>query len=186
MAQFFTELPTQLQEFIRQQKMFFVATAAPDGRINLSPKGRDSLRVLGANRVAWLNLTGSGNETAAHLLEKNRMTLMFCAFEGPELILRLYGSAKIVHPRDAAWAELFPLFPPIPGARQIFDMNVDSAQTSCGLAVPLFEFKAQRDGLEKWATKQGDAGLQDYWERKNQASIDGKPTEIIVKELATT
>ena len=186
MAQFYTELPTQLQEFIRQQEMFFVATAAPDGRINLSPKGRDSLRVLGANRVAWLNLTGSGNETAAHLLEKNRMTLMFCAFEGPELILRLYGPAKIVHPRDAAWAELFPLFPPIPGARQIFDMNVESAQTSCGGAVPLFEFKGQRDRLDKWATNLGDVGLQDYWSSKNQASIDGKPTEIIAKEPATT
>ena len=185
MAQFYTELPTQLQEFIRQQKMFFVATAAPDGRINLSPKGRDSLRVLGANRVAWLNLTGSGNETAAHLLEKNRMTLMFCAFEGPELILRLYGPAKIVHPRDATWAELFPLFPPSAGARQIFDMNVDSAQTSCGLAVPLFEFKGQRDGLKRWAESKGEEGLRAYWQGKNQISIDGKPTEIIAKEPAT-
>jgi len=186
MAQFYTELPTQLQEFIRQQKIFFVATAAPDGRINLSPKGRDSLRVLGANRVAWLNLTGSGNETAGHLLEKNRMTLMFCAFEGPEMILRLYGPAKIVHPRDAAWAELFPLFPPIPGARQIFDMTIDAAQTSCGLAVPLFEFKGQRDGLTKWAEGKGGKGLREYWGSKNLHTIDGKPTGMVVKEPVTT
>ena len=162
--------------------MFFVGTAAADGRVNVSPKGMDSLRVLGENRVVWLNLTGSGNETAGHLLENDRMTLMFCAFEGSPMILRLYGRATVVHPRDPEWRKLFPLFPPIPGARQIFDMHVDLVQTSCGNAVPLFDFNEQRDILEQWAERKGEEGLQDFWETRNQVSIDGKPTRILAQE----
>jgi len=122
MAKKYNKIEKSIHEFILQQKMFFVGTAAPNGHVNVSPKGLDSLRVLNENRVVWLNLTGSGNETAAHLLENDRMTIMFCAVEGKPLILRLYGHALAVHPRDDEWDELSSLFPEHLGARQIFDM----------------------------------------------------------------
>ena len=175
----FQELGDDHTEFIQQQKIFFVGTAAADGRVNVSPKGKDALRVLGKNRVAWLNLTGSGNETAAHLIESDRMTLMFCAFEGDPLILRLYGHAKIFHPRDAEWPGLVSLFPTIPGARQIIDLEIDLVQTSCGNGVPNFDFKEERDILTNWAERKGAQGLSEYWENRNQTSIDGKPTRIL-------
>lgn len=179
MAQRSKEISAKLTRFMQQQKIFFVGTAARDGRINISPKGMDSLRVLGPNRIVWLNLTGSGNETAAHLAESNRMTIMFCAFEGEPMILRLYGHAQLFHPRDAAWNELIPLFPPIAGARQIIDMAVDMVQTSCGMAVPFFDFREERDQLRQWAEKKGNDGIQSYWEQKNQVSLDGRPTKIV-------
>lgn len=179
MAQRYAEIPERLADFIQRQRMFFVATAAPDGRINVSPKGMDTLRVLAPDRVIWLNVTGSGNETAAHLLDSNRMTLMFCAFDGDPLILRLYGQARAVHPRDAQWVALTAHFPPIPGARQVNDMHVDLVQTSCGMGVPLYEFKGERDQLRRWAEKKGATGIAEYWEQKNQTSIDGKPTKIL-------
>ena len=162
--------------FIERQPMYFVATAAPDGRVNLSPKGMDSLRVLDANRVVWLNGTGSGNETAAHLLEHPRMTLMFCAFEGKPLILRLYGTARAVHSRDADWLLLKALLPDVVGARSIFDLSVDLVQSSCGMAVPLMDFQAQREDLSDHWRKNAD--LEGYWRRKNVTSLDGKPTRI--------
>lgn len=178
MANFFDSISPKIQEFIEAQKIFFTGTADADGRVNVSPKGLDSLRVLGPNRVIWLNLTGSGNETAAHLLNVNRMTLMMCAFEGKPLILRLYGSAKTVHPEDAEWEELYAEFPKDNGARQIFDVAVESVQTSCGFAVPLMEFQEERDILTKWSDKKGEEGVKDYWSKKNVTSIDGKPTGI--------
>ena len=184
MGERFPEIGQKRREFIENQKMFFVGTAAPDGRVNVSPKGMDTLRVLGDNRVVWLNLTGSGNETAAHMVENDRMTLMFCAFEGSPLILRLFGQAKVIHARDPQWEELYSLFPPIPGARQIFDMHVDLVQTSCGTGVPYFDFREQRDDLQDWAERKGEQGLQEFWEGRNQASIDGKPTRILVPETA--
>jgi hypothetical protein len=167
------------QSFIEAQPVFFVATAASDGLVNLSPKGMDSLRVLSSNRVIWLNSTGSGNETAAHLLENPRMTVMFCAFERKPLILRLYGTAKAIHPRDGEWLELASLLPEIPGARQIFDLSVDTVQTSCGMAVPLMDFKAPREELNDHWRNQGDDGLEAYWKRKNLVSLDGKPTGLL-------
>ena len=124
MAKFYTQLDDKLTEFIEQQKMYFVATADTDGRINVSPKGMDSLRVLGPKRVAWLNLTGSGNETSAQLQQVNRMTLMFCSFSGDPLILRLYGKAREITSADKDWDELYSLFSPLPGSRQIFDLNI--------------------------------------------------------------
>jgi len=130
MGQKYTEISARHIQLIQRQKIYFVATAAQDERVNLSPKGLDTLRVLGPNRVVWLNLTGSGNETAAHLLESDRMTLMFCAFEGDPVVLRLYGHARLFHARDAEWNELVQLFPSIPGSRQVVDMNVDLVQTS--------------------------------------------------------
>ena len=179
MSEKFTEIREQHREFVEQQKIFFVGTAAPQGRVSVSPKGMDTLRVLRSNRVVWLNLSGAENEAAAHLLEDDRMTLMFCAFEGVPLILRLFGHSRVIHPRDVEWDELFALFPPIPGARQIMDMNVDLVLASCGKGVPYFDFVGERDDLKEWASRVGDEGLQSLWERKNQMSIDGKPTRII-------
>ncbi len=176
MAKFYAQLDDKLTRFIEQQQLYFVATADRDGRVNLSPKGMDSLRVLEPNRVAWLNLTGSGNETAAHLLEVNRMTLMFCAFEGRSKILRLYGQANTVRPGDADWEELAEHFPHYDAARQIYDMQIESLQTSCGFGVPLYEFIGQREMLTEWAEKKGEAGIKDYWQTRNAINIDGKPT----------
>lgn len=184
MGQKYTEISARHIQLIQRQKIYFVATAAQDGRVNLSPKGLDTLRVLGPNRVVWLNLTGSGNETAAHLLESDRMTLMFCAFEGDPVVLRLYGHARLFHARDAEWNELVQLFPSIPGSRQVVDMNVDLVQTSCGLGVPLFEYRGQRGQLEAWAEKKGKDGIEQYWRQKNQVSIDGKTTKILGPDSA--
>ena len=171
-------IPLKLQEFIKQQKLFFVATATKDSRINLSPKGMDSLRVLNENRIIWLNVTGSGNETAAHLLENTRMTIMFCAFEGKPMILRTYGNAKIYHQKDKEWGELISHFPKLAGARQIIDLDIDLVQSSCGMSVPFFDFKEDRNQLKDWAENRGEEGIKDYWKEKNTKSLDGKPTGI--------
>ncbi|WP_020208516.1 pyridoxamine 5'-phosphate oxidase family protein [Gilvimarinus chinensis] len=168
----------ELHAFIRQQKLFFVATATDSSRVNVSPKGMDSLRVLNPNRLIWLNVTGSGNETAAHVKANPRMTIMFCAFEGAPMILRLYGTATTVQPKDDDWPALVSHFTPLPGARQIFDMKVELVQTSCGMAVPFFEYQDERDQLNQWARAKGDAGINEYWQKKNKQSIDGLPTGI--------
>ena len=180
MGQRYTEIPAPMIEFIGRQKIFFVGTAGgADTRVNVSPKGMDSFRVLGPNRVIWLNTTGSGNETAAHLLENARMTIMFCAFEGKPVILRLYGKATAVHPRDADWDERYAHFTPLAGARQIFDLTIELVQTSCGMAVPYFDYADERTQLNDWATTKGPDGIHDYWTQKNQVSLDGKPTQIL-------
>ena len=167
-----------LRQFIEAQPVYFVATAAPGGHVNVSPKGLDSLRVLSPGRLAWLNVTGSGNETAAHLLESPRMTLMFCAFQGPPMILRLYGAARMVQPNDAEWAEVSALFPPLPGARQVFVLDIGLVQTSCGMAVPLMAVAGQRGDLNAWAEARGPEGLRDYRAEKNAVSLDGLPTGL--------
>ena len=177
MAQQFSEITEKHKEFIEEQKIFFVGTATAESRVNISPKGMDSFRVLGANRVAWLNVTGSGNETAAHLQTHSRMTIMFAAFEGAPLILRLYGTAQAVHKGDPKWQELAAIFPDLPGARQIFECQIDLVQNSCGMAVPFFDFNRPRDQLNQWAEKQGEEGIRKYWDKKNQLSIDGIPIE---------
>lgn len=170
-------------KFISEQKLFFVGTATEDSRVNVSPKGMDSFRVLNNNRIIWLNVTGSSNETSAHIQKNSRMTLMFCAFEGPPLILRLYGNATVIHKNDPDWAELFAHFQPLPGARQIFDLAIDLVQTSCGMAVPYYAYTSDRELLTDWATKKGDEGLKQYWKDKNQASIDNIATHIIEKNI---
>ena len=179
MGKQFESITVKHQEFIKQQKIFFVATATNESRINLSPKGMDSLRIIDENRIVWLNMTGSGNETAAHLQEDSRMTIMFCAFEGKPLILRTYGSAKIYHSRDNEWDDLISLFPPSAGARQIIDLKVDLVQQSCGMSVPYFDFKEERNQLKDWAENKGEDGIKKYWEEKNQKSIDDNPTHIL-------
>lgn len=175
MAKFFDALNNDHVAFIASQPMFFVATAAADGRINLSPKGYDTFRVLGPDRVAYLDLGGSGNETHAHLVADGRITIMFNNFANPALIMRLYGTGKPVLPQDAGWDELAAHFDMLPGTRQIFDIAVGSVQTSCGYGVPLMELKRDRATLTKYHA-QKDA---DQWVAKTQqrtTSIDGLPT----------
>jgi len=179
MAKQFEFISPELQAFIESQKIFFVGTAACEGRVNVSPKGTDSFRVIDKNKIVWLNLTGSGNETAAHLLKNSRMTIMFCAFEGKPLILRLYGEARIYHKRDSAFQNYSHLFPENVGARQIIEMEVDLVQTSCGFAVPFMEFKEERTILNDWAEKQGEDKIKEYWKNKNTFSIDGFETKIL-------
>ena len=179
MGKRFDHISKEQQLFIEKQKMFFVATAASEGRVNLSPKGMDSFRVLGENKVIWLNVTGSGNETATHVLENPRMTIMFCAFEGKPMILRLYGQAKVYHPRDPEWQEFITCFPENHGSRQIFELEVDLVQTSCGFGVPFYDYVDERGQLNDWAEKIGPEGVKEYWKKKNQTSLDGHPTHIL-------
>jgi len=168
-----------VKEFIKKQKIFFVGTAANEGRVNISPKGIESFKVLGGNKIIWLNYTGSGNETAAHLLKNNRMTIMFCSFEDNPLILRLYGQAKIYHTRDKEFDNYIAEFPITVGSRQIFEMEVDLVQTSCGFGVPLMSYKEERTTLTKSAEKKGPEKIKKYWEEKNMLSIDGFETNIL-------
>lgn len=178
MGQQFSEISDRLRSFIEAQHMFFVGTAARDGRVNISPKGLDSLRVLAPTRVAWLNGTGSGNETAAHLLDHPRMTIMFCSVDAKPLILRLYGTARAVHTGDAEWTDLLELLPPMQGARNIFVLDIDLVQTSCGFGVPLMEFHGDRKTMAQWAAKKGHDGILAYQQEKNRVSIDGFPTGL--------
>jgi len=138
----------------------------------------DSLRILNNNKLIWLNLTGSGNESAAHVQKDSRMTIMFCAFEDLPLILRLFGTARVVHQSDNDWQALFAHFNPLPGARQVFELSIDLVLTSCGMGVPYYAYKDDRDMLLAWAEKKGDEGLKQYWQEKNQFSIDNIPTNI--------
>jgi hypothetical protein len=147
----------------------------------VSPKELGSLRVLDSRRVVWRNLTGSGNETSAHVQENSRMTLMFMALEGTPMILRLYGNATVTHRNDTGWDKLAALFETLPGTRQFFELNIDLVQTSCGMGVPLFNYLGERPQLNDWAIKKGEVGLEKYWQQKNQISLDGKPTHIMHK-----
>ena len=179
MGKFFSELAPGHQEFIQNQQIFFVATAPKEGRINLSPKGYQSFLVLGPNQVAFVNLVGSGNETAAHLKHDGRMTLMWCSFDADPLILRLYGRGRAVRRQDAAWGELHAHFPALPGERQLIVLDIESVQTSCGYAVPMYSYTGERDTLARWAEKKGVVGLLDYWRDKNQISIDGLTSGLL-------
>ena len=174
MAKVLECITPELRAFIEAQPLFFVATAplAGEGHVNLSPKGLDCFRVLSPSRVAYLDLTGSGNETAAHLHENGRITFMFCAFAGPPRILRLYGAGEVILPGGAGWEEASSGFPAYPGIRQIIRAEVSRVQTSCGFAVPLMEYSGQRETLVRWAEAKGDA-LPAYREEKNSRSIDG-------------
>lgn len=183
MGKLLAELSGKLIQFMAEQKIFFVGTATEDSRVNVSPKGMDTLRVLGGRRVIWLNVTGSGNETSAHIQRNSRMTIMFCAFDGDPLILRLYGTARAIHRNDEEWKELFPLFAPLPGARQIFDFSIELVQTSCGAGVPCYSYSGGRALLNDWAEKKGIDGLEQYWEQKNQFSLDQIPSNIVAKNV---
>lgn len=181
MAKQFAEIGPAHRDFIARQRIFFTASAAPGSRINLSPKDGASLRVLGPNLAAYLDCTGSGNETSAHMLADGRLTIMVCAFEGPPMILRLYGRGRVVHRGTAEYAGLleaeFGGAEPA-GARQIVMLDVDLVQTSCGYGVPLFDYEGERPSLTRWAEAKGEEGLVTYRREKNAVSIDGLPTGL--------
>jgi len=188
LAQQFAQIEPAQQDFILRQQVFFVATAASRGRVNLSPKGLDALRVLGPNAVVYLDRTGSGNETAAHLRADGRLTLMLCAFEGPPRILRLYGQGRIYRRGTPAYARLltdaFDGEEPV-GARQLVVLDVDLVQTSCGFGVPLYDYRGERPALVRWAEAKGTEGLEAYRREHNAHSIDGLPTGLLEDEPAT-
>jgi hypothetical protein len=175
MGKFSDHILEQHQSFIEQQHLFFVATSPTnfDGHLNLSPKGPDLFKVLSANRVAYMDIIGSGNETAAHLADNGRITFMFCSFDKVPNILRLYGKAKTVLPGDEAWDELSTNFTIYPSTRQIIVAEIDLVQTSCGYGIPLYEYKSERSIHFDWAEKKGEEGLKDYIEEKNSVSLDG-------------
>jgi hypothetical protein len=177
MAKVLAALDDELTAFIAAQRVFFVATApsGDGGHVNLSPKGYDSFRVLGPLSVAYLDLTGSGVETIAHLRQNGRITFLFCAFEGPPKLLRLYGTGSVVTPGDADFEALAARFPDHRGARAVIRVELDRVQTSCGFAVPLMAFEAERDTLTKWADRKSDEELVAYRAQKNTCSIDALP-----------
>ena len=174
------QITAEHKAFIENQRMFFVCTAplSAGGHINLSPKGFDCFRVLSPTRVGYLDIVGSGNETSAHLLENGRITFMFCAFDGPPKILRLYGKGRTVLPDDEEWTELSKQFTILPATRQIIVADIFKAKTSCGFGIPLYEFSGERDHAFKWAEKKGEDGLEEYKKEKNMVSIDGLPAPI--------
>jgi hypothetical protein len=182
----YPEIDPQIAEFVRRQHVFFVATAplSTDGRVNLSPKGLESLVVLDPHTVAYLDLTGSGVETIAHLRENGRITLMFCAFEGPPKILRLQGRGEVIEPQDAWWEALRARFPAHLGARAVIRVRVERIADSCGYAVPLMRFEGDRDQLARWAERKGPEGLREYRAMHNAESIDGLPGLLAVSPPA--
>lgn len=184
MAKFFDYIHSQHREFVEKQKMFFVASAplSAEGHVNLSPKGIDSFRVLSDSRVAYMDIIGSGNETSAHVLENGRITFMFCAYEGPPNILRLYGHGRTVLPGGPDWDELASLFELRLATRQIIVADIGKVQTSCGFSVPLYEYIGERDHADKWANSKGAGGLQAYKKEKNRVSIDGLPTALFDRD----
>lgn len=182
MGKFFDEISQIHRAFIEKQKMFFVATSplSADGHVNLSPKGMDSFRVLSPTKVAYMDIVGSGNETSAHVLESGRITFMFCAFDGPPNILRLYGKGYTVLPGHAEWDTLSALFELPLSVRQIIVADVYQVQTSCGFGIPYYEYLGERDHAEKWAQNKGAAGLEVYKQEKNLVSLDGLPTALAI------
>lgn len=187
MAKTFESIGDDHRAFIAKSHVFFVATAAAGSRINLSPKGLDSLRVLDARSLVYLDLTGSGNETAAHLKADGRLTFMFCAFEGPPLIMRLYGRGRVIARGSAEYADLLARHfagEERIGARQMICLDVELVLTSCGYAVPHLEFRGERSGLEAWAANKGDDGLVAYRREKNTTSLDGLQTGFVEREIS--
>ncbi|MBE9069054.1 pyridoxamine 5'-phosphate oxidase family protein [Leptolyngbya cf. ectocarpi LEGE 11479] len=180
MASVFSEMTPAHQEFIQKQQLFFVATAplSADGHVNLSPKGLDTFCILSPTQVAYLDLTGSGNETSAHLVENGRITLMFCSFDRQPLILRLYGGGMTVLPDSTQWTDVAPYFELIPGVRQIIVVDVHRVQTSCGFGVPMYDYQGQRPTLPTWAQKKGSTAVAQYQIEKGSTSIDGLITPI--------
>ncbi len=179
MAKDFVALDARHREFISRQHVFFTATAAAGTRINLSPRSTDQFRVLTDNAAVYLDRTGSGNETAAHLLADGRITVMFCAMDGPPLILRLYGLGRTIVRGSPEYAGLlaaqFGGNEPL-GARQMIRIDFDLVKTSCGYGVPFMDYQGERDTMDRWAQSKGPDGVEAYWAEKNMASIDGLPT----------
>jgi Pyridoxamine 5'-phosphate oxidase len=184
MGKFHEQITAEHKLFIERQHLFFVATAplSGEGHINVSPKGLDCFKVLSPNRVAYMDLISSGNETSAHTLENRRITFMFCSFDKVPNIMRLYGKGQAVLPGDAAWDELAAHFTIYPSTRQIITADINKVQTSCGFGVPMYEFIGDRDIHFDWAEKKGADGLKEYMEEKNLYSLDGLPTNLKLRE----
>lgn len=181
-------LTPELQSWIRKQKIFFVSTAplAAEGHINCSPKGLDSLRILDEQTVAYQDFAGSGAETIAHLRENGRMVMMFCAFDGPPLIVRLHGRGRIVLQGDANFEEIAAHFPSKAGVRSYIVLHISRVADSCGYSVPVYTFEKDRDVLDKWVERKGEEGIRDYIQKKNQWSIDGLPALDLPPALDST
>jgi hypothetical protein len=177
MGKTYEQIPAALADWIRQQHLFFVATAplSAQAHVNCSPKGLDAFRILGPNRVAYVDLTGSGAETIAHVRENGRIVFMFCAFAGPPNIVRLHGQAQVITPRAAEWAPLMSQFPEFPSARAIICADITRVSDSCGYSVPRYDFKQDRDTMARWVENKGVAALPAYRRQKNLKSIDGLP-----------
>ena len=179
MANITDSLHKEDKDFIKKQKMFFVSSSPKEGKINLSPKGLDDIfKIIDDNTILWLNYFGSGNETAAHLLEDNRMTIMFCAFEGEPNILRLYCTARAIQEKDKEWEEYISNFSVSRAARQVFEVTIHNVNNSCGMGVPLYEFQGQREDLTNFYDSTSSEKHTEYMKRKNQISFDGKPTKL--------
>ncbi len=181
MAQQFPALEQKHRDFIARQRVFFTASAASNGHVNLSPRSTDLFRVLGPNQAVYLDRTGSGNETAAHLLADGRLTIMMCAFDGPPLILRLYGRGHVIRRGSADYEALLAAWfdnqEPL-GARQMVVLDFDLVQTSCGYGVPFHDYVGERPTMDKWAEAKGPEGIDAYQRQKNQTSLDGFPTGL--------
>lgn len=180
MGKVYSSILPNHEEFIRKQRIFFVGSAplSAGGHVNISPKGHDVLRIFSQNEVAYLDLTGSGNETSAHLKENGRITFMFLSFEGPPMILRLYGKGQVVLPDTPEWDEMSPHFDILPGARQIIKAKIETVKTSCGYSVPFYSYDGERDTLQQWATNKSSQELEEYHKQKNSISMDGIITPI--------
>jgi hypothetical protein len=183
MGKNYPEIDAKIVDWVGRQKMFFVATAplSGDGMVNCSPKGMDTFRILGPRTVAYLDLTGSGAETIAHLRENGRVVIMFCAFEGPPDIYRLHGRGEALARGTPGYDALIEHFDELPGARSIIRIAVDRISDSCGYSVPLYAYQGDRDGLIKWAEAKGEAGIADYQRQNNQTSVDGLPAHSQVQ-----
>lgn len=177
MGKLYEEITPELSDWIRQQHLFFVSTAPLSGKghINCSPKGLDSFRILGPLSVAYLDLTGSGAETIAHVRENGRIVFMFCALSGLPKIVRLHGTAEVASAGSAQWAELRAQFPGYPGARSIIHAQITRISDSCGFGVPRYDYLSDRENLPRWAETRGEEGLGAYRKEKNRLSIDGMP-----------
>ncbi len=182
MAAFYPSLNDDIKGFISQQKMFFVATATATSRVNLSPKGIDTFACLDDHTVGYLDLTGSGNETAAHVNHDGRITFMFCSFDKTPRILRLYGRGRVIGQTDPQWEHYLQYFAARPGMRQIIISDLDTVHTSCGFGIPLYTFIGERPTLQQWSEKKGPEGIRRYWQEHNLTSIDGLDTGLSIPE----
>jgi len=182
MATKFDSINKAHKEYIEKQKMFVIGSAGADGFINVSPKGMDTFKIVDENTVVWLNHTGSGNETSAHVQENGRMTIMFNSYDKNPLILKLYGKASVIHNADSRWDEMAAYFEEFVGSRQFFEMKVELVLTSCGFGVPQYEYIGDRNKmLQKWGEKKGPDGIKTYWAEKNAVTLDGVETKVIEK-----
>jgi hypothetical protein len=175
----FDSINEKHKKFIEKQKMFVVGSASPTGHMSVSPKGMDAFKILDENHIVWMNFSGSTNETSAHIQEDNRMTILFNSFDKNPLILKLYGTAEVIHNKDPQWDELKSHFKNIFGIRQFFKMEVELVLTSCGYGVPMYDYIGERNLIEKWAEKKGEEGMRDYWIKNNTKTINGKDTNLM-------